>query len=64
MADPSSPPDTRTRPIPADVVQLLDEVDSDYLNRMLLMHKGVEQRAHMLGEEIALVMAQLGLAPK
>jgi hypothetical protein len=53
----------------ANPLSVLDELDksledfeSDYLNRLLLLLKATEQRAKMLSEEITRVMSQLGLS--
>ncbi len=46
-----------------DPTEMLAELDGDYLNRLLLLFKTVEQRAQMLSAEIARVMARMGFPP-
>ena len=53
----------RTADPTTDPTEMLAELDGDYLNRLLVLFKAVEQRAQMLSAEIARVMARMGFPP-
>ena len=59
---PGEDPDRAPSPT-TDPTEMLAELDGDYLNRLLLLFKSVEQRAQMLSAEIARVMAGMGFPP-
>jgi len=62
MTDESDRVPDRSPPTPDDFYESLENYESDYLNRLLLLLKATEQRAKMLSEEITSVMAKLGLS--
>ena len=62
MSDESDRAPDRSPPTLEDFAESLEDFDSDYLNRLLLLLKITEQRGKMLSEEITIVMAKLGLS--